>query len=313
MRAVVRFLVGVSLGLVLVVSAAPLSAWGMDVHRAITRRALEGLPVPLKAFYADRIAFVSEHSADPDLWRTMDLKGPLGSEDPNHFLDIDMFGDPPPFKSVPHDWNAVVQQYGVDRASQLGRLPWRTEEVYGRLVNAFVDMGKGTPVYAADNARYLSAVLAHYIEDGHVPFHGTANYDGQLTKQPGIHSRFESELVLRYTSQLTLAPVAITPIPDIREFMFDTLVISQSLVVPVLAADRKALKGPDRYDDDYYAAFFATVRPIVERRYSEAASAVASAIVAAWTQAGRPTPKLAGRGEHPAAIDGPVVQGRITR
>src|ERR1019366_3317641 len=97
MRAVVRLAVAVSLGFVLVLSSVPVSAWGMDVHRAITRRALEGLPAPLKAFYAERIDFVSEHSADPDLWRTVDLKGDLGNEDPNHFLDIDMFGDAPPF------------------------------------------------------------------------------------------------------------------------------------------------------------------------------------------------------------------------
>ena len=56
MRAVVRVGLSVGLGVGLVMGpSAPLFAWGMDVHRAITRRALEGLPAPLKAFYAERI------------------------------------------------------------------------------------------------------------------------------------------------------------------------------------------------------------------------------------------------------------------
>jgi hypothetical protein len=295
MRAVVRVGLAVGLGVGLVMGpSAPLFAWGMDVHRAITRRALEGLPAPLKAFYAERIDFVSEHSADPDLWRAVDLKGDLGNEDPNHFLDIDMFGGAPPFASVPHDWNTVVQKYGIDRANKLGRLPWRTEEIYDRLVSSFGDMARGVPVYAVDNARYLSAVLAHYIEDGHVPFHGSANYDGQLTSQRGIHSRFESDLVMKYRSQLTLAPVVITKMPNIREFMFDTIVRSQSLVAAVLSADLRATEGRELYDDGYFAAFFAGVKPIVDERFSDAASAVASAIVAAWEQAGKPAPKLDG-------------------
>ena len=42
------------------------------------------------------------------------------------------------------------------------------------------DLGKPNVPYAADNARYLMAVLAHYMEDAHVPFHGALNYDGQM-------------------------------------------------------------------------------------------------------------------------------------
>jgi alkylated DNA nucleotide flippase Atl1 len=288
MRAVRRLVVALVLGLGVALAPASLSAWGMDVHRAITRRALAGLPAPLQAFYAAKADFISEHSADPDLWRVVDLRGELGTEDPNHFLDIDMFGDPPPFRSVPREWSAVVQQYGIDTANKLGRLPWRADEIYGRLIGAFQGIPQGTPSYAGDNARYLSAVLAHYVEDAHVPFHGSANYDGQATNQRGIHSRFETELVLQYQARLTLAPVAIKPIPNMRDFIFDALIESQSLVAPVLAADLKAKAGRDRYDDEYYAAFFAGAKPIVEKRYSDAASAVASAIVSAWEKAGKP-------------------------
>ena len=89
----------------------------------------------------------------------------------------------------------VRREYGLERANKMGRLPWRIEEIYRLLVTRFREVGKGTPAYAADNARYLAAVLAHYVEDAHQPFHAVLNYDGQLTGQRGIHSRFETELV----------------------------------------------------------------------------------------------------------------------
>jgi alkylated DNA nucleotide flippase Atl1 len=222
------------------------------------------------------------------MWRILGLRGELGVEDPNHFLDIDGLDDPRPFRNVPREWDAFVAKYGAERANRMGRLPWRTEEIYRLLVARFRDVGLGTPAYAADNARYLTAVLAHYIEDAHVPFHAVLNYDGQLTGQRGIHSRFESDLVMRNLSTLKLAPVAIRPIANIRDFVFDTLIEGESLVAAVLEADRKAAAGRELYDDGYFDAFLTGARPIVEKRVAEAASGVASVIVSAWMEAGKP-------------------------
>mgnify|MGYP003336626588 CR=1 FL=1 len=199
------------------------AAWGMDVHRLITRRAIDGLPAELKPFYAAKADFIAEHAVDPDLWRIPDLSSKFGPEEPNHFLDYDNYGEPAPFAGVPREWNAVVQKYGADLANKNGRVPWRAEEIFDKLVTTFVDAGKNPGGYSLDNARYLSAVLAHYVEDAHQPFHGVANYDGQLTNQRGIHSRFETELVLRNQAKLKLAPVKISPVADIKTFIFDTL------------------------------------------------------------------------------------------
>jgi hypothetical protein len=272
---------------VLLAVPATLQGWGVDVHRHITRRALDHLPVPLRAFYAEQRDFVVEHSIDPDMWRVVGLRDARGEEDPNHFLDIDGLDELRPFKNVPRDWDAYVARYGADRANRMGRLPWRTEEIYRLLVARFRDAGKG-PGYAADNVRYLTAVLAHYIEDAHVPFHAVLNYDGQLTNQRGIHSRFETEAVLRNIKTLRLAPVTIKPVGNIRDFVFDTLIASETFVASVLDADRNAAAGREFYDDGYHAAFGNGVRSVIERRLSEAASGVASVIVAAWTEAGKP-------------------------
>ncbi len=282
-----RFAIVIGLAVV-VLAPIRLAAWGMDVHRLITARALTGLPAGLKPFFAERSAFVIEHSADPDLWRIVGLKGDRGDEDPNHFLDIDGLDELRPFTNVPREWDAYVARYGVDRANKNGRLPWRTEDIYRLLVARFQDVGKGTLAYAADNAAYVSAVLAHYVEDAHQPFHAVASYDGQATNQRGIHARFETEVVLRNRDTLTFAPVAIAPIPNIRTFVFDRVIEGEAVVASILEADRVASGGRGVYDDAYYAAFFKGVRPVLERRLSEAASGVASAIAAAWTEAGRP-------------------------
>jgi alkylated DNA nucleotide flippase Atl1 len=295
----------IALGLVAALAAVPtsLQGWGMDVHRLLTRRALDELPGELKPFYAERRDFISEHAVDPDLWRVVDLSGPLGNEDPNHFMDLEDL-DAPPFRSIPHDWNAYVQKYGLDKANRSGRLPWRTEEIYNRLVTTFQDIAKGTgPSYVGDNARYLSAVLAHYVEDAHVPFHGTNNHDGQLTNQRGIHARFETDLVLRNMPALKFTPVRPRPIANVRDFIFDTLIESQSLVASALQADRKAVEGREFYDDAYFAAFFAGARPVLEKRLNDSVAGVVSVIVSAWEKAGKPT----------LPLDAPKPPARIRR
>jgi hypothetical protein len=271
-----------------VLAPVSLDGWGLDVHRFITGRALDGLPPDVKPFFALQRDFIAEHSVDPDMWRIVGLKGDRGDEDPNHFLDIDALDEPRPFTNVPREWPALVQRYGLDRATRAGRLPWRAEDIYRQLVTRFREVGKGTPGYAADNARYLSAILAHYVEDAHQPFHAVANYDGQLTNQRGIHARFETELVLRNLKTLKLAPVAVRPIPDFKAFMFETIVASEGLVQEVLDADRTAADGREFYDDAYFAALLTGARRVMEKRVAEAASGVASAIVAAWVEAGKP-------------------------
>ena len=265
-----------------------LQGWGVDVHRQITRRAIDNLPPVLRSFYAERREFVVEHSVDPDMWRVVGLRGDLGDEDPNHFLDIDGLDDVRPFKNVPRQWDAYIARYGAERANRMGRLPWRADEIYQLLVARFREAAKG-PGYASENVRYLTAVLAHYIEDAHVPFHAVMNYDGQLTGQRGIHSRFETEAVVRNLKVLKLAPVTIKPVGNVRDFVFEALIQSEALVATVLEADRKAATGREFYDNGYYTAFLNGIRPIVERRLSEAASGVASVIVSAWTEAGKPS------------------------
>jgi hypothetical protein len=159
--------------------------------------------------------------------------------------------------------------------------------MHGKLVRAFGDVKAQRP-YGKENVRFLSAVVAHYVGDAHVPFHAVLNYDGQLTNQHGLHSRFESQLFERYRARLRIRPVPIRLAKAPREFVFDTLIVSASLVDPILAADREAIGSGEVYDRAYYDRFFAKTRPTLERRLSEAIAGTAAVIAHAWEEAGKP-------------------------
>jgi hypothetical protein len=262
---------------------APAAAWGTEVHKFITARAIALLPAEIRPFFEKYTTTVVEHSIDPDLWRTAGFV----DEPPRHFVDMDSYG-PSPFKELPHDYDAAVKRYGLEFVTKNGTLPWRTEEIYKQLVEAFTQKAP----YSRENIKFFAAVISHYTADAHVPFHAALNYDGQLTGQWGIHSRFESDLFARYQPRLQLAPKVPEKIANVRELIFDSLVVSFSHVQAVLDADKAAVVGKDIYDDGYYDAFFAKVKPIVEQRLADSIGDVVGVITAAWIEAGRPVVPL---------------------
>jgi hypothetical protein len=269
--------------LVLLLAPAPAFAWGFDAHRFIMDRAIDLLPPELKPFFESRRAFIVERSVDPDLWRTAGWT----DEPPNHFLDMDWEGyGPYPFDALPRDYDRAVAKFGKETVDEYGRLPWRTAEFHGALSRAFGAIGEAP--YALDNVAFYSAVLAHYVSDAHVPFHAVWNYDGQRTNQRGIHSRFETELFARERARLNVAPAAPSGVADARNAIFDTLLVGVKLTDEVLAADKAAAAGREFYDDGYFDAFRVEAGPIMERRLNESITAVASFIIGAWEQAGRP-------------------------
>lgn len=256
-------------------------AWGFAAHMYIADRAIDLLPAELKPFYVKYRADVVAHAIDPDTYRSVGWT----DEEPRHFVDMDSYG-PFPFRDLPHDYSAAVAARGAEFVKKNGVLPWRTQEMFDKLRDNFRQTA--TAPYARDNVKLFSSVVAHYVADGYQPFHAAANYDGQLTGQNGIHSRFETELFERYKSRLTIAPPPVTPVASAREYMFATLTDSFTFVQPILDADRAAARGRDFYDDAYFTAFMEKAQPILEKRIAGAISGVASVITQAWIDAGRP-------------------------
>lgn len=276
-------------------SAARVSAWGFNGHKFIAAAAIDLLPREIRPFFEKYRTTVVEHAIDPDTYRTLGW----ADEAPRHFVDLDNYG-PFPFKNLPHDYNAAVAARGADFVRQQGLLPWRTQEIYDLLRDAFRQL-PASP-YARDNIKLFSAVLAHYTADAFQPFHAAANFDGQLTGQNGIHARFETELFDRYQGRLKIAPPPLQPIPSAREFIFAALTDSFTSVAPILDADRAATRGREFYDDAYFASLYATTGPIMEKRVSGAISGVASLIAQAWVDAGRPALPLEPAPRQPRPI-----------
>jgi len=261
--------------------SARVSAWGFTGHKFIADRAIDLLPSEIRPFFQKYRTTIVEHAIDPDTYRTVGF----ADEDPRHFLDMDSYG-PFPFPNLPHDYKEAVAARGAEFVTKNGLVPWRTQEVYDKLKEAFSQLA--TTPYARDNVKLFSSLIAHYVGDSFQPFHAAANYDGQLTNQRGIHSRFETELFDRYQDKLTIAPPPLAAVPNAREYVFATLTDSFTFVDPILAADREATQGRDFYDDAYFAKLYEKTGPIMEKRIAGAISGVASLVAQAWIDAGKP-------------------------
>ena len=271
--------------LLLFAAASEAGAWGFPGHRLVNGEAARTLPPPLHALFVGNEAWLREHSVDPDLWVIGGREGEL----PNHFMDLDAFGTYP-FADIPPLEADHLARFGVG-ASERGRVPWRVAEVYRDLVAAFA---------ASDEARVLerAAVLGHYVGDSHVPLHAVLNYDGQLSDQKGVHSRWESELVARFERQIEarVEPGAAVHVDDPAGLVFDVLRESFARAQETLAADRE-LTGPrdyadtpedDRYDDGYYTRLYEREGESLVSRLDAAATALGSLWLSAWEDAGRP-------------------------
>ena len=269
---------------ILLVAPAPAQAWGFAAHRAIADAVIALLPAGLRPLFEQyRVAFV-ERSIDPDTWRDAGF----AEEAKHHYLDLDWEGfGPYPHAELPRDYEAAVETFGLARIEEMGTVPWRVEAFAAELREAFGDFDRG-PEYGRFPAVLFAAWITHYVSDAHVPFHAVINFDGQLTSQNGIHARFESAMFERYRGELAIAPAALPPVRNPRDFIFDRIVEGTQLVPAILASDLQAIGTRDLYDDAYYAAFFKANRGVLERRVNESIAGVAAMIAGAWEAAGRP-------------------------
>lgn len=277
-------LCAVSLGCLLL-TPTPSRAWGFEAHRFIAEQVIARLPPGLRELFEARRASFIEHAIDPDLWRNVGFE----EEPPRHFLDLDSYGAAP-FDALPRSYDEAVTKFGPERVNREGTLPWRAAELHGRLRRSFEQLAQpDAPGYAFDNAIYFASVLGHYVGDAHVPFHAIKNYDGQLSNQHGVHSRFESELFSRLREDLTVAPDARTPVTDPRATAFEVLIESAGLTPRLLQADREAIGSGDLYDDGYFSRFAAGgAREVLERRVNESIAMTVAYITGAWEAAGKP-------------------------
>jgi hypothetical protein len=136
----------------------------------------------------------------------------------------------------------------------------------------------------------LAADIGHYVGDLHNPLHDTKNYDGDLTGQSGIHSRFESNMTDRYMTYLTPSAQPAFVVNDVLNTTFGWIDEVYPGVQVILDADltAKAESGGSTRGSTYYAALWSEVGQYTAFWIQSATVRVASLWYSAWREAGSP-------------------------
>ncbi len=247
--------------------------WGKTGHEAVNRLSIDAIPGELRAFYLIHVDDIVRHAMAPDHAKNSDP-----AERPRHFLDIDMYGDYP-FTELPEDYEAAKAKFGEATLIGRGIVTWQIERTYNDLATAFKENN-------LDDVLRYSAWLGHYVGDAHVPFHTTANHDGQLTGQKGLHGYFESRLLDKYVSLDEIKPAQGQKFTDKpHKLAFRWVRESYSYLQPLLDADA-ANGGKNKKRN--LAGFAKIAKPIAVDRLTKGCSRVAGFWYSAWVEAGKP-------------------------
>ncbi len=250
--------------------------WGAVGHRYIAARYSQHLPP-----YIDGLSLydttVYNHVNDPDT-----RKSTTPGESYKHYIDIDAY---PEFLAgtLTHSRAALEAEYGATYVRDQGVLPWAIGETVATLTSQF-------QAHSWSAAALTIADLCHYVGDANQPLHCTDNYDGDLTGNGGIHSRYESTMLGKYVSQLSTPKLDVTYYGNVVDEAFDMITASWMDVAPILAADDAAVDASrGSYNTTYYDTLWARTKVLTQARLDTASVLTASLVFTAWQDAGRPT------------------------
>jgi len=251
--------------------------WAAVGHHYIAQNYSKHLPAYIDGLRAyDSV--VDAHVTDAD-----SRKGSTPGESEKHFIDIDWY---PEFLAgtLPRDRAALEAMYGAATVYSHGVLPWAIDAVMATLTTQFrAQQWSAASLTIAD--------LCHYVGDANQPLHCTKNFDGQLTDNNGIHTRYESSMLSTYVAQLSTPAMTVTYYPSALDAAFDVITASWAEASPILAADNvaKAAAGGSTNSATYYASLWNSTHTLTQARLDTASVMTASLVFTAWTDAGRPT------------------------
>lgn len=244
--------------------------WGWNMHRYINEHAVDYLPAEM-SFFQDQRQYLKDHSTDPD-------GGPLPGF--YHYIDIDYY---PEFftGTLPHNWDDMVALYGLSTVEDNGIVPW-VVEWWTDSLSALMGSGQWDDVWQ------VAAELGHYVADSHQPLHLTLNYNGYLTGNDGIHSRYESYMINAHLTQI--------PLPTGDAENWDSVIDSVFLYIDniylyvdsIMVADDLAYAQDPSYDSTYYSILWQELEHLTTVSIQTAILDLASIWRTAWINAGSP-------------------------
>jgi hypothetical protein len=286
-----------SLAAILLICLAPvvLSAWGEKGHLMINQVALDAAASRLPPFINAAREQVIFNAYEPDRWRE-EGRTPLNiAQEVDHYLDSEKWGS---ISKLPVDRYSFLQQL-ADRKGDLrtGSLPYAIVENYGRLVNAFRNWRKATTPGDRESSRvnavYVAGVMGHYVGDGSQPMHLTIHHHGwvktvpnprNFTKDPGIHSRYETAYVNAAIDANKVRPRVHAPerLPNVWESIKQYLAATFSELEPMYELEKTGEFNPEK------------PRPrgteFIEAELSRAGTLLAALWYTAWLESGEPVP-----------------------
>ncbi len=261
--------------IILFVIAREIFGWGNVGHSLINRNSTKHFPQEMVG-YNLWSEFLAQHASDADYRKSSDP-----TEGNKHFIDIDNYQE---FLAgnFPYSIDTLIARYGWDYVWQQGILPWATKYALDSLTSALQRRDW-------ERAKLIAADLGHYVADGHQPLHITKNYDGQLTGQRGIHSRYESQMINRYQGEITFSSEPVTYVQDPINFIFNYLFESYSYLDDVLKADSiaKSIAG-NTNSETYYLNLWNNTSTFTKYLFQKGSNRLASLIYTAWVNAGSP-------------------------
>ncbi len=254
--------------------APPASAWGELGHKIVNAAAVENLPEPLRSYFRSRKAFLVDHAVDADR-----LARESPEERPHHYTEVEAYDHYP--------FDAFEKQFVEERRRptplqlQHGDSIWQIE----RFTLLLADAMRRRRFDQIDRAAVFAA---HYACDLTQPLHTVLNYDGQLTHQTGLHSRFETGLVKALAPGWVLKPRAAKEETDLRARIFTEYFDSYRRSQLIFAGDRIAVFGLHYQDPEYFRLFDNILGLLARKRLEAAISFVSSLWYTAWVRAGKP-------------------------
>ncbi len=269
-----RFLRAGTLLSVITISSLFFLGWGHVGHHIINYNTkMSALPgMEFFDIWADSL---SAHASDADARRSLDP-----DEAPKHYIDIDNYPEFVANGTITQNFDSLVAEHSYSFVMDQGILPWAIINTADSIESAFEqnDMHK---------AMLLSADLGHYIADSHMPLHITRNYNGQYTGQYGVHSRYESDLIEAFQSQITYEGDSLQYIENIPDFVFNMIYDNYQYVDSVLYADSAAEAYAGNHNSTtYYNKFWEIAGDFTIGLFKKASYRIACVIYTEWINAG---------------------------
>ena len=244
--------------------------WGYTAHSDITMNAIMSLPSPWKEFFSNYSGFLEDHSDDPDQYRSWcsynddDL---YAAERPRHYDDHNLKEDGGEVfnESLPQYSHLIDSQYTYEDYEFVSRdipvsgskykkgvIEW-TVSNFSQVLTYYMSIASENPSNNSAWTLVLTSMswLSHYVGDATVPFHATANYDGQLTGQWGIHSAVESYLISSFSREIMFSHNQASYTPSAFNQTVISIESGLAMVSEILAFDN--IYAPDGNRDEEWA------------------------------------------------------------